>query len=334
MLHLYVARLRAVLCVMAALALLGCQTVQAQENCGTSVLCTPYDTNGPACVRKKRMNLRFMLETSRENNFTAGTQIHQLATYSFCPIVDQLSSFTLASAPFLASCYTGDGTSGAASDHLSVDMEPRSLSVYGFGASNSTLYPQRGVSTGTVLIAVNGTNRTGRPNSVGIVTMLSLEIGLHNGFFNYVGAVAASETIVVNPNYNATLCNNGEVAPEGINYCDKNITTAVKETVVQPSKVGFIPTCNADDVCTMGDPSVYECIGDVPGKKNCGVYRTDPAEIRKLQMTVWVSYYGTDRKKNVLRSGGKNPLNYLSFVKQNALYSLASEAETLFNGKL
>ncbi|TPP45091.1 hypothetical protein CGC20_20355 [Leishmania donovani] len=251
------------------------------------------------------MNLRFMLQTSRENNFTVGTQVHHLATYSFCPIVDQLSSFTLISAPFMASCYiTKDETSGAVTDHLSMDMGPRYLSVYGFGASNSTLYPQKGVSTGTVLIAVNGTDHTGVSNSVGIVTMLSLEIGLHNGLFNYVGAAAASETTVANPNYDSVLCKNGTVPPAGINYCDKNITIPVAATVVQPAK------------------------------KNCGVYRTDPTDIRKLQMTVWVSYYGTDWRRNVLTSGGRNPLNYLTFVKENALQTLANKIDSLFPRKL
>ncbi|CAG9578531.1 conserved hypothetical protein [Leishmania major strain Friedlin] len=335
MLQPCVPRLSAVLCVIAVLVLLGCVTTQAQENCGTTASCKPYDTNGPACARKKRMNLRFMLQTCRENNFTVDTQVHHLATYSFCPIVDQLSSFTLIGAPFMTSCYiTKDETSGVVTDHLSMDTGPRYLSVYGFGASNSTLYPQKGVSTGTVLIAVNGADHTGVSNSVGIVTMLSLEIGLHNGLFNYDGAAAASETTVANPNYDPVLCNNGTIPPAGINYCDKNITIPVAATVVQPAKVGFTPTCSAEDVCTLGDPSVYTCIGEVPGQKNCGVYRTDPTEIRKLQMTVWVSYYGTDWRRNVLTSGGRNPLNYLTFVKENALQTLGSKIDSLFHGNL
>ncbi|CBZ28973.1 conserved hypothetical protein [Leishmania mexicana MHOM/GT/2001/U1103] len=335
MLQTCVPRLCAVLCVMAVLVLLGCGTARAQESCGTTALCKPYDTNGPLCARKKRMNLRFMLETSRENNFTVGTQVHHLATYSFCPIVDQLSSFTLVGAPFMASCYaTKQETDDVVTDHLSMDMEPRYLSVYGFGASNSTLYPERRVSTGTVLIAVNGTDHAGVSNSVGIVTMLSLEIGLHNGLFNYVGAAAASETMVANPNYDPVLCNNSIIPPAGINHCDQNIIIPVAATVVQPAKVGFTPTCNAEDVCMMGDPSVYTCIGEVPGQKNCGVYRTSPAEIRKLQMTVWVSYYGTDGRRNVLTSGGRNPLNYLSFLKENALQALANKIDSLFHGNI
>ncbi|KAG5473285.1 hypothetical protein CUR178_03205 [Leishmania enriettii] len=329
-----VARLLAVFCLTAVLALLCCETARAQAKCGSIALCKPYEKMGPACARNKRMNLRFVLQTARENNFTVGAEVHHVATYGFCPVVDQLSSFTLTGAPFLATSYTKNDTSGKVTNHLSLGMTPRYLSVYGFGASNSTHFPEKGVSRGTVLVAINGSDFTGVVNSVGVVTMLSLEIGLNNGLFNYIGASKASKRAVVNPNYNASLCSNGSESSGSVNYCEKEIFMPVAAKVVQPAKVGFIPTCNAKDICTVGNPRIYTCIGDIPGQKNCGVYRSDPEEIRDLRMTVLVSYYGTDSRRNVLTSGGKNPLNFVSFVKTNALYAIGDRISSLFTGNI
>ncbi|KAG5472515.1 hypothetical protein LSCM1_03916 [Leishmania martiniquensis] len=327
-------RIPAALCVTAVLALLCGETSLAQANCGSTPLCRPYEKIGPACLRNRRMNLRFILDTAKENNFTVGSTLHNVATYGFCPVVDQLSSFTLTGAPFLASSYiTKDEASGSVTRHLSLGMKPRYLSVYGFGTSNSTAYPEKGFSRGTVLVAVNGSHFTGVSNSVGIVTILSLEIGLHSGLFNYIGATEASETTVSNPNFDPRLCNS-TISSSGVTYCDMEITVPVAATVVQPAKVGFTPTCDAHDTCTMADPHVYQCIGDIPGQKNCGVYKSDPNNIEGLQLTVWVSYYGTDSRRKVLTSGGKNPLNFVSFARTNALRAIGDKISNLFHGNI
>ncbi|CAM40441.1 conserved hypothetical protein [Leishmania braziliensis MHOM/BR/75/M2904] len=330
-----VPRLLAVLCLTVALALLCCEKTRAQSSCGSTPLCKPYDRQGPACTRKRRMDLRFFLDTSRENNFTVGGQTYHTATYGFCPVVDQLSSFTLTGAPFLTSSYiTTNETSGEVTDHLSLNMGPRYLSVYGFGASNSTTNPERDISTGTVLIAVNGSRTTGVTNSVGIVTILSLEIGLQNGLFNYIDAAVASETTAKDSNNNSLLCtSNSTELSDSIN-CVKNAPVPAAEPMRLPAKVGFVPTCNAQDVCVMGDPSVYTCIGNVLGKKNCGVYKSNPTEIRDVQMTVLVSYYGTDSRRNVLTSGGQNPLNFATFVRENAFQAFAHKVTSFFEVNL
>ncbi|KAG5498795.1 hypothetical protein JKF63_03084 [Porcisia hertigi] len=337
-------RLLAVLCVMVATLLQFCEATQATGKCMSSSVCRPYDKTGPACVRKGPINLRFILQTCRENNFIVDGKKHYISTYSFCPTVDEFSSFTLAEAPFLATSFQTTGEGNDTTDyHLSKNLEPRYLSVYGFGLSNSTAYPQVGLSPGAVLVAMDGFKETGIRNSVGVVTMLSLEIGLHNGRFNYIGATAPSESTIPNPNYNPSLCvtdpslsmQTTTTAPlESINYCDKEINVKVAETAVQPAKVGFVPTCDAQDRCVAGDSKVFHCIGDVPGKKNCGVYLSNPREIRDLQLTVLVSYYGTDARKHVLISGGKNPLSYITFTGSNALRYIGDKISSLFDGKL
>ncbi|KAK7195459.1 hypothetical protein NESM_000473100 [Novymonas esmeraldas] len=336
-------RLLAALCVTVTLSLLCCsEWAAAQVDCGSIVVCQPYSLQGPACVRKKRINLRFMLETSRETNFTVGTEVHHLATYGFCPVVDQLSSFTLPGAPFLSTSYSvTNTTSNVTTDHLSAGMFHRYLSVYGFGASNDTLYPQTNFSGGTVVVAMNGTGYSGVYASVAVVTMLSLEIGMHNGMFNYIGAKANSTMNITNPNYNLSLCHKGSAAgsahphslesSSGIDHCDPQITVPVAATVVQPAKVGFVPTCNANDVCVMGDPNVYTCIGDIPGQKNCGIVSSNATLLRGVQLVVWVSYFGTDSQKTVLLSGGVNPMNFMAFASNNALNSVANKFTSLYD---
>lgn len=330
----------------------------ATKTCSGTV-CTPYITaanGGIGCQRKSPINLRFLLHMAYENDFTANGVLQDKATYSFTPCVDAITALTLNGAPFLATGYAVASTTKptTTSYYFSKNRSDKYLSVYGFGMSNQTTLPQPGISAGAVLIAKNGADACGDATMVGVVTVVSLEIGMHNGFFNYIGQTAQTTSTITNPHYNAALCGDSSStthttkttttsttkkvstassASDSVDHCSKTITVVVPATVVQPAKVGFTPTCNAKDQCIMGDPTVYTCIGNVTGRKNCGLcYSNATLLSSNTSLTVWVSYVGTDRKSTVLTSSGDNPLNYVNFVRSHALETVTGKFKSLFRG--
>lgn len=323
----------------------------ATKTC-SGTACTPYITaanGGVGCVRKSPINLRFLLHMASENDYTANGVLQDKATYSFTPCVDAISALSLNGAPFLATGYAVESstTPTTTSYYFTKNRSDKYLSVYGFGMSNQTTLPQPGISAGAVLVAKNGLDACGDATMVGVVTVLSLEIGMRNGFFNYIGATTATNTTVANPHYNAALCGSSTTTTTTttttstasssgpIDYCSKTITVPVPATVVQPARVGFTPTCNAKDQCIMGDPDVYTCIGNVTGQKNCGLcYSNATLLSANTTLTVWVSYIGTDRKSTVMTSSGDNPLRYVNYVRNRAFETITGKFNSLFRGNI
>lgn len=303
------------------------------QDCGTQMACYPWNTNGPACQRSKLLSLRYTFNTAVENAYTFNKAEITNATYAFCATVDQLQSFSLNGAPYLASAYSVTDSTGAISYALTRSLNRSYLSVFGFGESNNTLYPTPGLSTGTALIAVNGSTTCGEYRSAALVSILVLNVGLHNGLFNYIDASEGSNKTVANPNYDAAKCAASATgSSSGTNYCNSEITETVAAVVVQPAKTGFVPTCDANDKCSFG--SDYVCIGDEVGKKNCGTCYNDASQIVNASLTVWVSYYGTDVKGHTLTSGGLNPFNFLKFATSDALSTIVAKMKDLFKGNI
>ncbi|RNF25156.1 uncharacterized protein Tco025E_02304 [Trypanosoma conorhini] len=302
--------------VVALVCLAG--TVEAVEgdiDCGTAKACYPWASGGVEdkvqvpCVRGKRLNLRFMLDVAAERRAAAGGK-PVTAVYGFCPVVDELDVFTL----FLASAVTTLNATGTYFA-LSHNIGRKYLSVYGFGMSNSTLFPQEGLSTGIVMVAESGNSVCGSPRSVALVHTLLLDIGLHRGLFNYIGARMASPP---NATDNATSRASGAA---------KETAMQEDEVVVQPAMVGFRPTCNGNDECLFDSSSV--CIGDKVGNKNCAKCYESPLDVTHQHLAVWASYYGTDAHGRPMRSGGLNPLNYRQFAGNRLFMELKKALDSL-----
>ncbi|EKF37764.1 hypothetical protein MOQ_002039, partial [Trypanosoma cruzi marinkellei] len=274
--------------------------VDAAVDCGTAVACFPW-ANGnlrvgsqKPCFSGGRINLRFMLDVAAETPTASGAA--STAVYGFCPVVDKLEAFKLHLAHSVA---TLNKTGNAYK--FSNNIGQKYLSAYGFGMSNSTLFPEKGLSAGAVVIAASGDFLCGSDRSVALVHTLILDIGLHNGRFNYIGARGASSP--------------GDIVRNGTNTPLEALTkppAQESEVSVQPAMVGFRPTCTPDDVCVFDSTSV--CIGDQIGNKNCAKCYTSPNEVAKQGIVVWASYDGTDAKGRPLLSGGMNPLIYKQFA--------------------
>ncbi|EAN91942.1 hypothetical protein C3747_104g52 [Trypanosoma cruzi] len=274
--------------------------VDAAVDCGTAVACYPWANGNPRvgnqkpCVSGGRMNLRFILDVAAETSAAKGAA--STAVYGFCPVVDKLEAFKLHSAHSLATLYSAGNVY-----NFSKNVGRKYLSVYGFGMSNSTLFPEKGLSAGAVVIAENGDFLCGSDRSVALVHALILDIGLHRGRFNYIGARGASSP--------GNIVGNGTTTPIEVSTEDP---VQEGEVSVQPAMVGFRPTCTPDDVCVFDSASV--CIGDQIGNKNCAKCYTSPKEVAKQNIVVWASYDGTDAKGRPLLSGGMNPLIYNQFA--------------------
>ncbi|RNE99015.1 hypothetical protein TraAM80_08456 [Trypanosoma rangeli] len=297
------------------------EAVDGDIDCGTARACHPWgntDTENKEqvpCVRGKRMNLRLMLDVAAERADVAAGKA-ATAVYGFCPVVDQLDVFTLALAPSVA---TLSATGGLYS--LTHNVGQKYLSAYGFGMSNSTLFPQKGHSTGAVVVVGDGMSLCGSPHSVALVHTLLLDIGFHRGRFNYIGARKAS------PPPNATYSGTSN-ATRGSHKADNEET----EVAVQPAMVGFRPTCDENDECLFDSASI--CVGDKIGHKNCAKCYDSPSDIMKENLVVWTSYYGTDAHGRPMRSGGLNPLNYRQFAGIRLFRDLEKALKRLKSGSL
>lgn len=324
--------------ILAAVSSLG----RGQE-CSTTQACMPWYSSGPSCARGGRMNLRFVLDTAAENAWTSGTTKTATAVYGFCPVVDTVQSFALNSAPFIATSFKTEDADEKITYHLTTSLDKNYLSVYGFGSSNSTLHPIKGVSDGSVLVAQNGSTLCSGKNSVAIATHLNLEVGLHKGLFNYAttGPLVDVAVNVTNPNFNETLCNNpsSDSAASSINYCDTTIVEIRKQQMSNPLKTGFVPTCGVDNNgnfnCLFDSSPEVICIGDRAEMMNCAKCYDDATVIgQTAKLVVWNSYYGTDNRGNTLKSGGNNPINFAKFSGPNMMSDIASKMKSLWDGNL
>jgi hypothetical protein len=96
-----------------------------------------------------------------------------------------------------------------------------------------------------------------------------------------------------------------------------------------PPGNGFVPTCDADDICTVD--ADMRCVGDIPGKKNCAkCYARNRADaVAAESMQVWVSYYGTDGGGKRLRSGASNPLNFRKYSMGGVYNDLVNSVQNM-----
>ncbi|CAD2218142.1 hypothetical protein, conserved [Angomonas deanei] len=315
----------------------------AGKDCTTARKCSPW--GNASCLRKNPMDLRFMLDVSPENNYKYGDATYTYATYGFCPNVDELQAFSLNGAGLLAAGRTVSGKY-----YLGDNVSRRFLRVYGFGNLDSPLFPSDTNSSAAVLVAVNGSTLCGDLQSVAVVDTLILEVGLYRGHFNYFD-VSTSKTVQINnPDFDIIKCysttssvapssdssgssssSSGEAAPK-TNYCDEYLYTTEVTTVTAPAKTGFVATCSyndklGEDECMFDSDDTHVCVGDGDGKKNCAkcIYSANAADLFNYPIQIWTSYFGSDRKKHTLLSGGSNPMYYQNFAKKDMLNNIATQ---------
>lgn len=178
-----------VLLVLALALLCLAQLRNEPKGCGTDVACHPWDTDqGPFCGRGNSMNLRFFIDVSEENyylyNNTAGfpATLETVATYGFCPRVDELQAFNLTYAPrFMALTSDADGAN--------LTTSPSALTkyvyAYGFGDLGNKSIPVN-ESYGKAMVIDNSTNTCPlSSSSFAIANFLILNVSLDNGKFRY-----------------------------------------------------------------------------------------------------------------------------------------------------
>ncbi|KAG8348527.1 hypothetical protein TRVL_00616 [Trypanosoma vivax] len=208
----------ALTCIAVVARLVLCATANSSNlMCDSDVACFPWDEKeDKACVRAKRINLRFMLDTADQSK--------SYAVYAFCPVVNELELFVLRGGPAIVALTDHNKASGVLPEKLT----NKYLSVYGFGGLESKLFPKRGVSAGAVVAAVDGSSLCGTSPSVAIANTLRLNIGVKKGLFNY------------------------EVETSG----NESNTTSNHTEGVEPPMVGFSPTCDEQDRCIFDASSV------------------------------------------------------------------------------
>lgn len=182
-----------------------------QVSCGKSNACYPWDTfEGPACGRGDRMNLRFSLDLSMENEFLSSVYQETMTsvTYAQCPVVDQLQAITLRFAAALAVAKISNNTNITASTvTVTRGTKTQYLSAFGFGSVDNRLFPNLINSTGIVMVADNSTSNPCPLGSIAFTPFLVLSVAMRNGLFNYV------------------------------------------TTQPQPLYTGFTPTCDSTNIC-------------------------------------------------------------------------------------
>lgn len=303
--------------------------------CSVQNACFPWSaansTSQNPCKRDSRMNLRFLLDVAPENAF--GEQNNRYMMYGFCPRVDKLSSFTLNQSTLFATTYTrkDEEDDNTTSYYFSEGMYKNYLSVYGFGDSGSPLVPQRGVSIGSVLVAVNGSLTTcGGPRTVAVVSTLMLNVGMKSGAFNYVDKAPTGLQNTMNPNYNVTYCQENKEPPPGVDYCSPTMEIDIPADSKRPAMVGFESTCK-NGKCKF-DPGAI-CIDDTNGLSNCGYCYSDPADTRDAFIQIWVSYFGTDQGGSAFISGGNSPLRYVDFATSSISDKFKDKLSDLWAGR-
>eukprot|EP00796_Vickermania_ingenoplastis_P006024 gene6024-4327_t len=319
---------RRMLCVLAILVLLLPSFASAQ--CGMQVACFPWARK--ACTRGESMNLRFVLDIAPEREWGSN---NRYATYGFCPKVDQLASFSLNESAFFATGYTTTEKDKDNKDkevtkyHFSEGIYKQYISAFGFGNTDSPEWPQRGVSNGAVVVAVNGSLTTcGGKSTVWVASTLMLNIGLRKGLFNYVSSSPTGNQTIVNPYYDLSLCLKGTHPPEGVSYCSPTIEIDLPADTRQPTYAGFDPTCK-DGKCMFDSSAV--CYGD-EGHENCGYCYTTPESTLQERTEVWVSYFGTDSASAAMISGGNSPLRYMNFASNSLAQKFKDKLNALWNG--
>ena len=234
------------------------------------------------CTRGQRMSLRTGLVRKRLPGLTGGVT-EEYASWGFCPVVDQLQAYNLSQGMTFA-----------------VGLQP-------------SIFQNINVFWNTTGVQINET----------FVVM---------GNFGYAGTTptnSSSDSYVKVFDLNSnTLCpvTNGVQPVAIVNFLILNITMTngyFRQIMSFPQsiQVGFQPTCDANDQCTMG---TGVCIGDKPGRKNCATCYASPADVARAEMHIWAAYYGTDQRGRVMTSGGDNPLNFEQFSQKPIVNDLKS----------
>lgn len=316
-------------CIISIIALLVLWTPVVSAQCGVQNACFPWSQK--SCTRGGSMNLRFMLDISPERAW--GNEKNRYVTYGFCPTVDKLSSFTLNQSIFYTSSYEYkekvddvEETKNAMSKGIYMNY----LSVFGFGNTNNTEFPQKGISLGATVAAANATLTSCGGKGIWAASHLMLNVGLRRGMFNYVGSSPTGVQEIMNPNYNLDRCLSNAVPPDGVSYCNHSVTVTIPDDTRQPAYVGFEPTCKKNK-CMFDEKAI--CFGDDSGIENCGYcYDTSGSTINQ-NTQVWVAYYGTDSTNAALISGGNSPLRYMKFATGSLAQKFKDKLSALWNGQ-
>ena len=135
-------------------------------------------------------------------------------------------------------------------------------------------------------------------------------------------------------NTTSEKCGEGEL--DVVTFLVLNITMekgrfTYTQDMLQPTGVGFMPTCDSSDTCLL-DTNMH-CIG-FEGRKNCAECMKDPNELANKGILIWTSFYGTDKSKRVFRSGTNNPLNFRAFSGSGIYSSISKSYDRVAMGQL
>eukprot|EP00759_Apiculatamorpha_spiralis_P027600 PhF_6_TR30387/c1_g1_i5/m.44547 len=214
-------------------------------------------------------------------------------SYGFCAGVDEIQAFTLNySAPIIALTGTANNT---------YEYVPTESRLWLFGSGDKSTQPYH------MMTAPNTTEP---------------------GYYQ-PGPSNDSSTIVFDGL--APQCNDGPALAAMLVF---NITLDKGKYSYQdgvPIGVGFAPTCDSNNYCKLD--SKLMCIGQ-DGKMNCAtcLNKKDPKDVLGKDVTIFVTYYGSDSKGKTLMSGSSNPLNFRMFSGGGAYSDMSKNMDNLENG--
>lgn len=130
-----------------------------------------------------------------------------------------------------------------------------------------------------------------------------------------------------------TGCAEGQVAVATflmLNYTMSNgdfqYDLGVNMTSAAPINSGFMPTCDAQNVCLFQNQNFGSaCLGE-GSAKNCARCLDSNTTV-KLTTVVWGAYYGTDEGGRALTSGQSNPLNFKQFSATSTYENFANSVQ-------
>ena len=124
----------------------------------------------------------------------------------------------------------------------------------------------------------------------------------------------------------AGICGDGEIAI--VNFLVLNIT--MKDGLIHyrdnltPLFTGFQSTCQGG-VCLFGPAgSQHPCIGNGQSS-NCAQCYANTTNLQNFTVSIWTSFYGTDKDGTPFTSGEDNPLNFRQFALDSAYDSIAND---------
>lgn len=221
--------IRAALLVIAVLCVSVAVAASDDNACKAGTACKPWSVSGKACGRGGRMNLRFAVDVAAENynhsadNVFNGTNRWHVS-YAFCPVVDQLQTFSFNySAVWAASTFRYNST-GHRTLHFTNISNTSYLRAYGMGEFGMPdQFPPNDYDSSAVLFQRDSECQSG----ISIATFMVLNITMTNGKYRHVKGFHQGVQVGFSPSCDSSdKCMFGShrcVGPKGRKNCGQCI---------------------------------------------------------------------------------------------------------------